>query len=318
MRRWFLALALLPSLVLPAAAQTFPDRPIRIIVPVNPGGGTDIFARALQEIVGNSLGQPIIVENRPGASGTIGVQQVVEARPDGHTLGFVWNTPITSAPHTLGARYTIQSIAPVFQVGYSPFALCARPDFPATDLTSMIAAIRARPNTYTWGNEGLGGVMHLGVERILRQLGLQMQTVPFQGAGQTLPAFLGGHITFFGGSLVGAMPAVRAGTARCYFLTTVGGNPSAPEGSGVGSLGLPEMAITIWWGMIAPQGIPADRMAKITETFTNAARTPRFLEVMQAQGATRDLLVGDAMGRAMLAEYNALGEVARNLGLQKQ
>lgn len=318
MRHWFLALALLPVLAAPLAAQSFPDRPIRIIVPVNPGGGTDIFARALQEIVGNSLGQPIIVENRPGASGTIGVQQVVEARPDGHTLGFIWNTPITSAPHTLGTRYTIQSIAPVFQVGYSPFALCARPDFPATDLPSMIAAIRARPNTYTWGNEGLGGVMHLGVERILRQLGLEMTTVPFQGAGQTLPAFLGGHITFFGGSLVGAMPAVRAGTARCYFLTTVGGSPAAPEGSGVGSLGLPQMAITIWWGMIAPQGIPADRMAKLTEAFTAAVRTPRFQEVMQAQGATLELLVGEAMGRAMQAEYNALGEVARSLGLQKQ
>jgi tripartite-type tricarboxylate transporter receptor subunit TctC len=318
MRRWFLALALLPALAAPLAAQSFPDRPIRIIVPVNPGGGTDIFARALQEIVGNSLGQPIIVENRPGASGTIGVQQVVEARPDGHTLGFVWNTPITSAPHTLGTRYTLASIAPVFQVGYSPFALCARLDFPATDLTSMVAAIRARPNTYTWGNEGLGGVMHLGVERILRRLGLEMQTVPFQGAGQTLPAFLGGHITFFGGSLVGAMPAVRAGTARCYFLTTVGGSPAAPEGSGVGSLGLPEMAITIWWGMIAPQGIPADRMARLTEAFTGAVRTPRFQEVMQAQGATLELLVGEAMGRAMRAEYEALGEVARSLGLQRQ
>jgi tripartite-type tricarboxylate transporter receptor subunit TctC len=316
MRRWFLAL--LACIALPAAAQTFPDRPIRIIVPVNPGGGTDIFARALQEIVGNSLGQPIIVENRPGASGTIGVQQVVEARPDGHTLGFVWNTPLTSAPHTLGTRYTIQAIAPVFQVGYSPFALCARPDFPATDLPSMIAAIRARPNTYTWGNEGLGGVMHLGVERILRRLGLEMTTVPFQGAGQTLPAFLGGHITFFGGSLVGAMPAVRAGTARCYFLTTVSGSPAAPEGSGVGSLGLPEMAITIWWGMIAPQGIQADRMAKLTDTFTAAVRTPRFREVMEAQGATLGLLVGEQMGRAMQAEYDALGEVARSLGLQKQ
>jgi tripartite-type tricarboxylate transporter receptor subunit TctC len=316
MRRWFLAL--LACIALPAAAQTFPDRPIRIIVPVNPGGGTDIFARALQEIVGNSLGQPIIVENRPGASGTIGVQQVVEARPDGHTLGFVWNTPLTSAPHTLGTRYTIQAIAPVFQVGYSPFALCARPDFPATDLPSMIAAIRARPNTYTWGNEGLGGVMHLGVERILRRLGLEMTTVPFQGAGQTLPAFLGGHITFFGGSLVGAMPAVRAGTARCYFLTTVSGSPAAPEGSGVGSLGLPEMAITIWWGMIAPQGVQADRMAKLTDTFTAAVRTPRFREVMEAQGATLGLLVGEQMGRAMQAEYDALGEVARSLGLQKQ
>jgi len=313
MFRWIIALALMPWL--PLAAQTFPDRPIRIVVPVNPGGGTDIFARALQEIIGNSLGQPIIVENRPGASGTIGVQHVLESRPDGHTLGFVWNTPITSAPHTLGTRYTIDAIAPVFTVGYSPFALCARPDFPARNLAEMIAEIRAKPNTYTWGNEGLGGVMHLGVERVLRRLNLEMTTVPFQGAGQTLPAFLGGHITFFGGSLVGAMPAVRAGTARCLMLTTAGGHPAVPEGSGLGSLGLTDMAITIWWGMIAPPGVPADRMARLTEAFTAAARTPRFQAAMDAQGATFDLVVGDAMGQAMRAEYTALGEVARDLGL---
>ncbi|MDB5412724.1 MAG: Bordetella uptake protein [Rubritepida sp.] len=321
MRRWLLSIALAPlfaaPLPAPAAAQTFPERPIRIIVPINPGGGTDIFARVLQEIVGNSLGQPIIVENRPGASGTIGTQYIVDSRPDGYTLGFIWNTPITAAPHTLGARYTIDQIAPVFTVGYSPFALCARPDFPAHSLPEMIAEIRSHPNTYTWGNEGLGGVMHLGVERILRRLNLDMTTVPFQGAGQTLPAFLGGHITFYGGSIVGAMPAVRANSARCLLVTTAEGHPAAPEGAGLESLGLSEMAVTIWWGMIAPQGIPADRLARLTEAFTAALRTPKFREAMDAQGATLAPLIGDDMGRAMQAEYTALGEVARDLGLTR-
>lgn len=311
------ALSLMPFLPRPAAAQAFPDRPIRIIVPINPGGGTDIFARVLQEIVGSSLGQPIIVENRPGASGTIGVQYVIDSRPDGHTLGFIWNTPITAAPHTLGARYTIDQMAPVFTVGYSPFALCAKPDFPARSLPEMITQIREHPNTYTWGNEGLGGVMHLGVERILRRLGLEMTTVPFQGAGQTLPAFLGGHITFYGGSIVGAMPAIRNASTRCLLLTTREGHPAAPDGAGLDSIGLGDMAVTIWWGMIAPVGIPADRMAKINEAFGAAMRTPRFREAMDAQGATLAPLFGDDMGRAMRAEYEALGEVARTLGLAR-
>ncbi|TCH99492.1 tripartite tricarboxylate transporter substrate binding protein [Roseococcus sp. SYP-B2431] len=310
-------LSLVPFQPRPAAAQSFPDRPIRIVVPINPGGGTDIFARVLQEIVGSSLGQPIIVENRPGASGTIGVQHVIDSRPDGHTLGFIWNTPITAAPHTLGARYTIDQMAPVFTVGYSPFALCAKPDFPARSLPEMIAKIRENPNTYTWGNEGLGGVMHLGVERILRRLDLQMTTVPFQGAGQTLPAFLGGHITFYGGSIVGAMPAIRANSARCLLLTTREGHPAAPDGAGLDSLGLGDMAVTIWWGMIAPVGIPADRMARLNEAFGAAMRTPRFREAMDAQGATLAPLFGDEMGRAMRAEYEALGEVARTLGLSR-
>jgi len=312
------ALSLLPFVARPAAAQAFPDRPIRIIVPINPGGGTDIFARTLQEIVGNSLGQPIIVENRPGASGTIGVQYVIDSRPDGHTLGFIWNTPVTAAPHTLGARYTIDQMAPVFTIGYSPFTLCARPDFPARSLPDMIADVRAHPGTYTWGNEGLGGVMHLGVERILRRLNLDMTTVPFQGAGQTLPAFLGGHITFYGGSIVGAMPAIRANSARCLLLTTREGHPAAPDGAGLDSLGLGDMAVTIWWGMIAPVGIPADRMARLNEAFGAAMRTPRFREAMDAQGATLAPVFGEEMGRAMRAEYEALGEVARTLGLSRQ
>ncbi|CAH0161317.1 hypothetical protein ROS9278_00968 [Roseomonas sp. CECT 9278] len=213
---------------LPAAAQTFPDRPIRIIVPVNPGGGTDIFARKLVELIGSSLGQPIIVENRPGGSGTIGTQFVIDSRPDGHTLGFVWNTPLTAAPHTLGARYRLDSYTPVLRVGYSPFAICARPDFPASNLTEMVERIRANPGQYTWGNEGMGGVMHLGVQRVWQRLGLDLTAVPFQGAGQTLPAFLGGHITFYGGSLTGAVPALRGDRAKCLMLTTAEGSPRRP------------------------------------------------------------------------------------------
>lgn len=306
------------AMLSPAMAQgVFPDRPIRIVVPINPGGGTDIFARALAEIVGNSLGQPIITENRAGASGTIGVQHVVDSRPDGHTLGFIWNTPLTAAPHTLGARYTADSFAPVFSVGYSAYALCARPDFPANSLREMIERVRANPGEYTWGNEGLGGAMHLGVERILRRLNMQMTTVPFQGAGQTLPAFLGGHITFYGGSVVGVIGAARAGQAKCLMLTTAEDHPVMAQGSGLASLGLSDHAITIWWGLIAPNGIPAERMSRLSEAFLAAARTQRFRELVEGQGATYALRIGAEMGEDTRREYEALGAVARELGLSR-
>ena len=273
--RSFLA-AVLALAALPVAAQSFPERPIRMIVPVNPGGGTDIFVRKLTEIIGHSMGQPIIVENRAGASGTIGTQYVIDSRPDGHTLGFIWNTPITAAPHTLGARYTLDSFTPILRVGYAPFAICAKPDFPASNLAEMIANIRANPGRYTWGNEGMGGVMHLGVERVWRQLGLDMTAVPFQGAGQTLPALLGGHITFYGGSVTGAMPALRANTTKCLMVTTPEPARDAPGSQGLSAIGLQDMAVTIWWGLIAPNNIPADRMERITTTFADAARTPEF------------------------------------------
>ena len=313
LRMLFMALLL----AAPAAAQTFPDRPLRIIVPINPGGGTDIYARALAEIAAPALGQPVIVENRPGGSGTIGVQQIVEARPDGLTLGFIWNTPLTAAPHTLGARYTPESYTSIFSVGYSAYTLCARPDFPATSLQEMIAQIRANPGAYTWGNEGLGGTMHLGVERILARLGLQMTTVPFQGAGQTLPAFLGGHITFYGGSVVGVINAARAGQARCLLLTTAENHPELPNGSGLDAIGLGDQAITIWWGLIAPNGIAPDRMARLRSAFLDAARTPRFRQTVESTGATYAIVEGTQMAAATRREFDALGEVARNLGLSR-
>lgn len=300
---------------LPALAQSFPDRPIRVIVPVNPGGGTDIFGRKLVELIGASLGQPIIVENRPGGSGTIGTQAIVDARPDGHTLGFIWNTPITAAPHTLGARYRVDSFTPVLRVGYSPFAICAQPDFPAANLQEMVARIRANPGTYSWGNEGMGGVMHLGVERVWQRLGLEMTAVPFQGAGQTLPAFLGGHISFYGGSLTGAVPALRAGTAKCLMLTTPEGSPDAPGSQGLASIGLADMAITIWWGLIAPRGIPADRLDRLTAAFVAAAHQPEFVTLMAQQAAVTQIETGEEFARSIRAEYEALGAVARQLNL---
>jgi tripartite-type tricarboxylate transporter receptor subunit TctC len=299
----------------PAGAQTFPDRPIRVIVPVNPGGGTDIFARKLVELIGASLGQPIIVENRLGGSGTIGTQFVIDSRPDGHTLGFIWNTPLTAAPHTLGARYQLDSYTPVLRVGYSPFAVCARPDFPASNLTEMVERIRANPGQYTWGNEGMGGVMHLGVERVWRRLGLDLTAVPFQGAGQTLPAFLGGHITFYGGSLSGAVPALRADRAKCLMLTTADGSPEAPGSQGLSAVGLSDMAITIWWGLIAPRGLPADRLERLATAFTEAARQPAFATLMREQAAVMQIETGEAFAQSIRAEYEALGAVARQLNL---
>ncbi|MDB5375410.1 MAG: tripartite tricarboxylate transporter family receptor [Belnapia sp.] len=118
-------------------------------------------------------------------------------------------------------------------------------DFPAANLAEFIAAIRARPGEYPWDNEGLGGAVHPGVERILRRLDLNMTTLPFQGAGQTLPAFLGRDISFYRGSVVGAMPAVRAATARCLLLTTEEDHPDLPAASGLGSIGLVDHAVTI-------------------------------------------------------------------------
>jgi tripartite-type tricarboxylate transporter receptor subunit TctC len=318
--RWLLAAlaaASLTSPLQPASAEQFPDRPIRIIVPVGAGGGTDVFARALADTASSALGQPVVVENRPGASGTIGVQQVINASPAGYTIGFVWNSPLTAAPHSTNARYTPDDYVAMFDIGYSAYTLCAQPSFPANSLKEMIEEVRARPNTYTWGNEGAGGTLHLGVERVLQTLGLKMTVVPFQGGSQSLNALLGGHISFYGGSVVVGMGAIRAKTMKCLLLTTAEDNPEVPGASGLASIGLADHAVTIWWGMIAPKGIPAERMERLQTAFQDALQSERMHGILVAQGATPRMRTGDTLRTAIHNEYTALGEVAKRLGLQK-
>lgn len=307
------------ALATPAMAQSpgF-ERPIRIIVPIAPGGGTDVFARLLAEIIGTSLGQPIVVENRPGASSTIGTQFVAEQRADGTTLLFTANAPITAAPHVMTTRYTLDQLDPMFIVGHTGFTLCVRQDSPITTAQELIAAMRAVPGRMTYGTDGVGGNMHLAAERLFRALGLEATMVPFQGAAQTLTAFSGGHIDLYGGSIAVAMPAIRDGRARCLMLTQRAQHPEVPTASGLDALGVPNEETLIWWGMLAPRGMPADRRAALMAAFEAAWRTERFQTQLARSGVTQ-VFRNSAASAALITEENeALARVVRQIGIERQ
>jgi tripartite-type tricarboxylate transporter receptor subunit TctC len=303
----------------PAIAQpTFPDRPVRVIVPIAAGGGTDVFARMLAELASPILGQPVIVENRPGASGTIGLQATLDAPRDGHTLAFIWNAPLTSVPHTLGTRYAVNDFEPMFIVGSAPFTICVRPNHPAQSAEDLVALIRSRPaDSVSSGNEGVGGTMHLAAERMFRRLGLQLQAIPFQGASQTPNAFTGGHIDLYGGLVAVVMSTARAGNARCLLLTSADDHPAFPRASGLRALGIPEEETMIWWGMVAARGIPAERLATLQIAFRRAGETDRFRQLLEAQGVSPRWIAGAEMTAMMRREHDELGRVATAIGLQR-
>ena len=307
------------ALAAPALAQSPSfERPIRIIVPIAPGGGTDVFARLLAEIIGTSLGQPIVVENRPGASSTIGTQFVAEQRADGTTLLFTANAPITAAPHVMTTRYTLDQLDPMFIVGHTGFTLCVRQDSPITTAQELIAAMRAAPGRMTYGTDGVGGNMHLAAERLFRALGLEATMVPFQGAAQTLTAFSGGHIDLYGGSIAVAMPAIRDGRARCLMLTQRAQHPEVPTAAGLDALGVPNEETLIWWGMLAPRGMPADRRAALMTAFEAAWRTERFQTQLARSGVTQ-VFRNSAASAALITEENeALARVVRQIGIERQ
>src|SRR5687767_12518616 len=182
MTRTILLLALLGAATT-HAQERFPARPVEVIVPTPPGGGVDIVARLLASLVEPALGAKVVVSNKPGGGGALGVVQLTQARPDGYTVAAVWNAPMTILPHTLSVPYTLEDYLPITQLtGGTPFVFCAKLDFPAAGGKEFVELLRANPGKYTYGNDGVAGSVQLAAERAFGKLGVRMRPVPFGGA----------------------------------------------------------------------------------------------------------------------------------------
>ncbi len=301
-----------------ASAEEYPTRPITLIVPSPPGGGTDIFARQLADLVEPILKTKVLVDDRAGGGGTVGTTLVTAAHPDGYTLGFVWNSPLTTGPLTLPVSYTPDSYAAVMSIGYSSYVLCAAPDFPASNAQELVAQLKANPGKFTYGNDGVGGTMQLAAERIFSRLGVKVRPVPFGGAGETARNFLGGHVTFYGGSLPPILPHVAAGKAKCLLLTSAAANPALPQASGLDALGIGAEETVLWWGLIAPVKTPPAILARLEAAFSQAARSEKFREVMEKQGATPRVLGARETAAMIRSELAALDKVAKAIGVERK
>jgi tripartite-type tricarboxylate transporter receptor subunit TctC len=306
------------SLSVSAFAQAYPERPVTLIVPAPTGGGTDVFARVLAEIVEADLKQKFVVENRAGAGGTLGTAQIASAKPDGYTVGFVWNSPLTTSPHSLNVPYTQDSYKPVMSIGYSSYVVCVQPGFPAETAAEFVAKLKEPGAKYTYGNDGVGGTMQLAAERIFRDLGVKVRGIPFAGAGETAKNFLGAHVDFYGGSIPPILAHAEAGKAKCLLLTSTEKNPALPKADGLGAINLAKAETVLWWGLIVPPGVPDAVFETLQKSFMAAANTDKFKDAMKKQGATLRVLDGKATDAILREEHKALGEVAAALGIQKK
>jgi len=303
----------------PAAAQEkFPTRPIEIIVPTPPGGGTDITARLLAELVEPMLGQKVVVVNKAGAGGTLGMSAVVQAKPDGYTLGGLWNAPLTMTPHSQAVPYSLQDYVAISLADTAPALLCTKPDFPANTGKEFIEVIRSNPNKYTYGNDGVVGMLHLSTERIFTKLGIKARPVPFGGAGETLKNFLGGHVDIYAGSIPPIVPHVKAGAAKCLLLTSKEKNAAVPQAASLSELGIPETATYLWHGIVGPKGIPPDRIAILEKAFARAAKSDKFRQLMEAKGVTVEGSGAAEFRKLIDTEFKAMGEVVTSLGMAKK
>lgn len=301
-----------------SAQEKFPIRPIELIIPTAAGGGTDISLRMLAEIVEPILGQKVTVVNKTGGGGMVGMTQILQARPDGYTLGGLWNAPLTITPHMLPAPFSPSDYAAITLVTASPTILCVNPAFPADDGKAFIAELRKNPNKYTYGTDGVGGTIQLATERVFTKLGVKARAVPFAGAGETLKAFLGDHINIYGGSISPVLPYVRDKSAKCLLVTSAERNASVPGASGLIEVGAPDEATVLWRGIIAHKAVPPDRLAFLQKVFAEAAQTPKFREFMQKRGEEAQGSSSAEFRKLIDSEHAAMGTVMTAIGLVRK
>ncbi|WP_142846250.1 tripartite tricarboxylate transporter substrate binding protein [Telmatospirillum sp. J64-1] len=303
--------------IAPAMAQDFPTRPIEMIVPAPAGGGTDTAARMLATQVSQVIDKPVAVINVAGSGGGVGVTQFLRSKPDGYTLLATWNGAITSVPHVQPVQYDMDSFTPIISTSQTPYTLCVKPDFPADDGQGFIEEVLKRPGHYSYGNDGVGGVMQLAVERLAGPTGIDLHPIPFRGAGETLQNFLGGHVDIYGGTISPIVPYVESGEAKCLIVTSAEPNDVLPNASSFGQLGYPELETVLWRFIMAPKDLPEERRAFLADAIEQAALAPEHQEFLAKIGESPRILKGDELDQRIRAEFDAFGEVLRSLGLAR-
>jgi tripartite-type tricarboxylate transporter receptor subunit TctC len=267
-RRRFLGLtagaAALPAISRMAWAQSYPTRPITIVVPVAPGGATDVIARNLAERMKTFLGRPVIIENVTGAGGTIGVGRVARAAPDGYTLSLGQNGSHVTSGATYPVRYDLLAdFQPVALLATAPYLLLAKNAMPADDLKGFIAWLKANPDKGTQGIGGVGGPDHIGGILLQKETGTRFGFVPYRGGAPALLDLAAGQIDMAFIDPSAGLSQVRAGLVKVYAVTAATRLSSAPEIPTVDEAGLPGFHVSQWWGLWVPMSTPKDIITKL-------------------------------------------------------
>ncbi|WP_455555119.1 Bug family tripartite tricarboxylate transporter substrate binding protein [Comamonas sp.] len=264
------------------AQGNWPAKPITFVVPQNPGGANDVIARAVAQGLENSLGQPVIVENRPGANGNVGTGQVARSAPDGHTFLVTAQSAHTINPalYSKTGFDAIKDFTPVMQLAVAPYLLVVNPQFPAKTLDELVAYAKANPNKVEYASAGNGTLNHLLGEMLKKQRGVEMLHVPYKGAAAAATDVVAGQLPVTFGSFPGVMPFVTSGKLRVLGVAADKPTPLAPE-----IPVLQELAVTSWYGLFAPAGTPQPIVDKMHTAIAKVLATPEMQERLKTLGA---------------------------------
>ena len=299
-----------------AFAQTFPDKPVKIIVPYAPGGGADVQARLLQNRLAERLKQPVVVENRAGAGGNIGSTLLAQSPPDGYTL-LLATVATTVNPYLWSkAGYARKDYTGVALLSATPMVFVAHPSFPPNTLREMVDYVKANPGKVPYASGGAGAITQIEMELFKQQAGLQMEHIQYQGQAPAVQAVVAGTVPVMTDSVPSAMPLVKAGRLKALAVTSKERSPLAPELRTVVEQGMPELANAAWYGLVAPAGTPPRVVKVLSDAVREALQGPEAKAALDKVGAEATYLEAEAFNRFLDQEEAKWAAVVKKAGMR--
>jgi tripartite-type tricarboxylate transporter receptor subunit TctC len=303
-----------------AAASAYPEKPVRLVVPFPPGGGTDAVARLIANALSNELKQQVVVENRAGAAGAIGAQAVVDSAPDGYTLFFATTGTLAINQHLYSKQryHPERDFAPVAMVASFPNVLVVQPSLPANNVVELIALAKTKPGVLTYASSGAGSSSHLAVVLFEQMTGTRFTHVPYKGTAPATADFLGGRIDLMIDNITTHSQHAKQGKSRA--LGVSGRAPSAllPGVPTIAAAGVPGYDVTIWYAILGPANLPADIVQRLNRDLRTVMGMPKMKESLEALGTDPWMLGPDELARIIREESAKWGETVKRSGAKAE
>lgn len=313
-------LTVAPLTVAPVAAQDFPNRPIRIIVPFGPGGGGDIVGRIFGQALQDKLGQPVVIENKPGAAGTLGNEMISRAEKDGYTIGVMTAGQIIAGAMNKSLRYdTATAFEPISQVGTASLMLVARPDFPANTVSELVAYAKANPGKVNVASPGFGATQHMSGELFKQMAGIDMLPVQFRTTPEALTALLGKQVDVLFDTVLAVIGQVQQGQLKALGTTTKDRSPSAPTVPAIAeTAAMAGYDVATWYGFFGPRGIPPEIVAKLNKALNEALKDEGVRDKLNKAGVAVRGSTPEEFGQFMAGELARWNKVREAAGIAQQ
>jgi tripartite-type tricarboxylate transporter receptor subunit TctC len=313
--KWIAAVAAF-ALSLGAQAQAWPSKPIRYIVPFAAGGTTDILARMVGAKLSEALGQPVVVENRPGAAGAVGVEMLAKSPPDGYTIGggTVSSHGLNVALYPKLPYDPVKDFSPITMLATLPNMLIVHPSLGVNSVAELIALLKASPNKYSFGSAGNGTSQHMSGEMFKTLTGTSMQHVPYRGSGPMIPDLLAGTISMSFENLTTAYPPVKQGRLKALAVTTAKRSFVAPDVPTMQEAGLAGYDITSWQALFAPAGVPKDIIVRLHAETARALKAPDVAKRLEELGLDPGGMTPEELAALVRSDIPRLGKIVRDSG----